>query len=148
MTMPAHRPLPYRLLPVLRAENAQVLIHPDDRRLGVLLVGSQGSGKTAALLRCYLNDIRDPEAAPIVIDPKSELARVCLRLTPPGCGKPIWFLDLGHPAFGMSPLRLRGAGPLAREPAAIRDNIVAALVDINANQIFQSSRRYLYHAVI
>jgi len=27
------------------------------------------------------------------------------RLTPPDCGKRVWFLDLGHPAFGMSPLR-------------------------------------------
>ena len=45
MSALAHRPLPYRLLPVLRAENAQVLIHPDDRRLGALLVGSQGAGK-------------------------------------------------------------------------------------------------------
>src|SRR3954465_5017921 len=148
MTMPAHRPLPYRLLPVLRAENAQVLIHPDERRFGVLLVGSQGSGKSAALLRCYLNDTRDARAAPIVIDPKSELARLCLRLTPPDCGKRVWFLDLGHPAFGMSPLRVPGEGPLAIEAAAIADNVVAALLDINANQIFQSSRRYLYHAVI
>ena len=133
---------------MLRAENAQVLIHPDDRRLGALLVGSQGSGKTAALLRCYLNDIRDERAAPIVIDPKSELARLCLRLTPPDCGKRVWFLDLGHPAFGMSPLRVPGEGPLAIEAAAVADNVVAALLDINANQIFQSSRRYLYHAVI
>src|SRR4051794_5877456 len=148
MSATTHGPLPYRLLPVLRAENAQVLIHPDDRRLGVLLVGSQGSGKTAALLRCYLNDIRDADAAPIVIDPKSELARVCLRLTPPECGKRVWFLDLGHPAFGMSPLRLPGERLLAIEAAAIADNVVAALLDINANQIFQSSRRYLYHAVI
>ena len=117
MSATAHRPLPYRLLPVLRAENAQVLIHPDDRRLGMLLVGSQGSGKTAALLRCYLNDIRDERAAPIVIDPKSELARLCLRLTPPDCGKRVWFLDLGHPAFGMSPLRAprrRAAGDRGR----------------------------------
>jgi hypothetical protein len=148
MTVMAHRPLPYRLLPVLRAENAEVAIHPDDRRLGVLLVGSQGSGKTAALHRCYLSDIRDERAAPIVIDPKSELARLCLRFTPPDCGKRVWFLDLGHPAFGMSPLRVPGDGLLAIEAAAIAENVVAALLDINANQIFQSSRRYLYHAVI
>jgi hypothetical protein len=148
MTAPAHRSLPYRLLPVLRAENAEVLIHPDDRKLGMLLVGSQGSGKTAVLLRTYLNDIRDERAAPIVIDPKSELSRLCLRLTPPDCGKRVWFLDLGRPAFGMSPLRLPGEGPLAIEAAAVADNVVAALLDINANQIFQSSRRYLYHAVI
>ena len=32
--------------------------------------------------------------------------------------------------------------------ARVAENVVAALLDINENQIFQSSRRYLYHAVI
>ncbi|MGH2946711.1 MAG: replication-relaxation family protein [Solirubrobacteraceae bacterium] len=144
----AHPPLPYRVLPMLRAENAEVLIHPDDRKFGALLVGSMGSGKTAAMLRFYLNDLRDPNAAIVVVDPKSELARLCLALTPPDCPKRIWYLDLGHPAFGMSPLRLGGAEPLPIQAAAVAENIVAALLDINENQIFQSSRRYLYHAVI
>ena len=103
---------------------------------------------TSALLSFYLNDIEDPDAAPIVIDPKSELSRVCLRMTPPDCGKRVWFLDLGHPAFGMSPLRLIGDRPLAIEAAQLAENVVAALLDINENQIYQSSRRYLYHAVI
>ena len=107
-----------------------------------------GHGKTSALLAFYLNDIEDPDAAPIVIDPKSELSRMCLRLTPPDCGKRVWFLDLGRPAFGMSPLRLIGDRPLAIEAAQIAENVVAALLDINENQIYQSSRRYLYHAVI
>ena len=83
-----------------------------------------------------------------MIDPKSELSRVCLRMTPPDCGKRVWFLDLGRPAFGMSPLRLIGDRPLAIEAAQIADNVVAALLDINENQIYQSSRRYLNHAVI
>jgi hypothetical protein len=148
MSTAVHRPLPYRVLPTLRADNAEVLLHPDDRKYGALLIGSMGSGKTAALLRFYLNDIRDSNAAPIVIDPKSELSRLCLSLTPPDCGKRVWFLDLGRPAFGMSPLRRVGEGPLAIEAAAVAENIVAALLDINENQIFQSSRRYLYHAVI
>src|SRR4051812_10424482 len=143
-----HRPLPYRVLPVLRSANAAGLIHPDDRRYGTLLVGGQGSGKTAAMLRTYLNDIRDDGTAVIVLDPKSELSRLCLQLTPPETRKRVWFLDLGHPAFGMSPLRLRDGEPLPLQATAIADNIVAALLDINENQIFQSSRRYLYHAVI
>ena len=83
-----------------------------------------------------------------MIDPKSELSRICLRMTPPDCGKRVWFLDLGRPAFGMSPLRLIGDRPLAIEAAQIAENVVAALLDINENQIYQSSRRYLYHAVI
>src|SRR5947208_1254719 len=141
-------PGPAKLYPMLRAENAEVLIHPTDRKYGALLVGGQGTGKTSALLSFYLNDIEDPDAAPIVIDPKSELSRICLRMTPPACGKRVWFLDLGHPAFGMSPLRLIGDRPLAIEAAQIADNVVAALLDINENQIYQSSRRYLNHAVI
>ncbi|OAI39115.1 hypothetical protein AYO39_03165 [Actinobacteria bacterium SCGC AG-212-D09] len=146
--MTPHRALEYPILPVLRADNAEVLLHPDDRKYGALLIGSMGSGKTAALLRMVLNDIRDENAAPIVLDPKSELAQVCLRLIPPECGKRVWFLDLGRPAFGMSPLRRAGERPLAIEAAAIAENVVAALSDISENQIFQSSRRYLYHAVI
>ena len=58
-----HRPLPYPLLPVLRASNGAGLIHPDDRKYGTLLVGGQGSGKTAAMLRFYLGDMRDDDAA-------------------------------------------------------------------------------------
>jgi hypothetical protein len=143
-----HRELPYRPLPVLRASNGAGLIHPDDRKYGTLLVGGQGSGKTAAMLRTFLNDTRDDDAAVVVLDPKSELSRLCLKLIPPTCPKRVWFLDLGHPMFGMSPLRLTGTDPLPLQATAIADNIVAALLDINENQIFQSSRRYLYHAVI
>src|SRR3954467_2153497 len=143
-----HRPLPYPVLPVLRASNGAGLIHPDDRRYGTLLVGGQGSGKTAAMLRTYLNDIRDHTAAVVVLDPKSELSRLCLQLTPPDTPKRVWFLDLGHRGFGRSPWRLAEVEPLPLQATAIAENIVAALLDINENQIFQSSRRYLYHAVI
>jgi hypothetical protein len=143
-----HRPLPYALPPVLRASNGAGVIHPDDRKYGALLVGGQGSGKSAAMLRQYLGDLRDEHAAIVVLDPKSELSQLCLRLTPPDGPKRVWFLDLGHPLFGMSPLRLTGNDPLPLQATAIADNVVAALLDINENQIFQSSRRYLYHAVI
>ena len=146
--MTIYNPGPEDLYPMLRAENAEVLIHPSDRKYGALLVGGQGCGKSSALLSFYLNDIEDPDAAPIVIDPKSELSRICLRMTPPDCRKRVWFLDLGRPAFGMSPLRLIGDRPLAIEAAQLAENVVAALLDINENQIYQSSRRYLYHAVI
>ena len=146
--MTSYDPGPEDLYPMLRAENAEVLIHPSDRKYGALLVGGQGTGKTSAMLNFFVNDLEDPDAAPIVIDPKSELSRICLRMTPPDCGKRVWFLDLGHPAFGMSPLRLIGDRPLAIEAAQLAENVVAALLDINENQIYQSSRRYLYHAVI
>ena len=143
-----HRPLPYEPYPMLRAENGAGLIHPDDRKFGVMAVGGQGTGKSAALLRMYLNDIRDANAAPVVMDPKSELAHLCLAYTPPDCGKRVWYLDLGRPAFGMNPLIRSGERPLAFEAAEVAENVVAALLDVYEDQLFASSRRYLYHAVI
>ena len=139
---------PEDLYPMLRAENAEVAIHPDDRKYGVLMVGAQGTGKTSALISLFLNDAEDPGAAPIVLDFKSEVSKLCLAETPLDCGKRVWYLDLGHPAFGMNPLIRPGERPLPVEAAAIAENVVAALLDINENQLFQSSRRYLYHAVI
>jgi hypothetical protein len=140
---------PEDLYPALRAENAQVGLNPHDLKYGTLLVGGQGSGKSSALLSFYRNAAIRPAAATIVLDPKSEFATACLHATPPDeTDKQVWYLDLGHPAFGMSPLTLVGDRPLAIEAAQIADNVVAALLDINENQIFQSSRRYLYHAVI
>src|SRR5262245_22494928 len=97
------RVAPEDLYPVLRAENAEVAIHPDDRKYGVLMVGGQGSGKTSALIAQFMNDATDPATAPIVLDPKSELAPLCLANTPPDCPKTVWYLDLGRPAFGMNP---------------------------------------------
>ena len=70
-----------------------------------------------------------------MIDPKPELAPLCLKLTPPRCAKRVWYLDLGRPAFGMNPLRLVGDRPLPIEAAQVAENIVAALLDINANQL-------------
>lgn len=141
-------PLAYEMLPALKASNGPVYIHPEDRRYGVLAVGGQGSGKTALLLRLYLSDIRDANAAPIVVDPKSELARLCLEYTPPDCGKRVWYLDLGRPMFGMSPLRRDPHRTLPEQASAIADNIVQAISATAEGQVFQSSRRYLYHAVI
>jgi hypothetical protein len=143
-----HRPLPYEPYPMLRAENGAGLIHPDDRKFGVMAVGGQGTGKTSVLLRMFLNDTHDPDAAPIVLDPKSELAHLCLAYTSPGCGKRVWYLDLGRPAFGMNPLVRSGERPLALEAAEVAENVVAALLDVYEDQLFASSRRYLYHAVI
>jgi hypothetical protein len=90
---------------------------PDHAIIAYEPVWAIGTGKTSALLAFFENDVTDVDAAPIVIDPKSELSRICLRMTPPDCRKRVWFLDLGHPAFGMSPLRLIGDRPLAIEAA-------------------------------
>jgi len=140
--------LPYRMVSHLRAANGPVYIHPADRRYGVLAAGGQGSGKTSFLLRMYLGDLRDPNASPVIIDPKSELAQLALEHTPPMCGKRVWWLDLGRPMFGMSPLRLDPSRTLEEQASAVADNVVQAISDTAEGQVFQSSRRYLYHATI
>jgi len=132
----------------MRADNGPVVVHPDDRKYGQLLVGGQGCGKTSALLRMYLNDIRDPNAAVILLDPKTSLARRALELTPPDCPKKVWYLDLGRPRFGMSPLRLTGDGSLDDQASAIAGNLASAFEDLFEGQVFQSSKRYLTHAVV
>jgi hypothetical protein len=142
------RALAYRPLAEVRAENAPVLIHPDDRRYGVLCCGVQGSGKTSVLARLYLNDLRRQDTCQIVLDPKSELAERCLSITPADCPKEVWWLDLGQPAFGISPLELTPESRFEVEAAAVAESMVAALLAANPGQIFQSSRRYLYHATL
>lgn len=148
-----HAPLPYKLIPTLRASNAEVVQHPADRAQGTLVIGGQGSGKTSFLLRSFLNDCRDPNCAPVLIDPKSEVARLALALIPPDCGKQVWFLNLAYPRFGMSPLWLptetmRSPRRLANAVTGIADNVVNSLLDVNEGQLFQASRDVLYHATI
>jgi hypothetical protein len=142
------RRLSFEPYPVADSDVGPVFVHPDDRKYGTLLVGGQGSGKTSVMLRLALNDVLDPDAAVIVFDPKSELTQLLLDLIPPTCNKEVWYLNLGHPAFGMSPLRLPSHADFATEATGIGEGIVSSLLDINEGQIFQSSKRYLYHAVI
>jgi hypothetical protein len=148
-----HRPLEFELLPTLQASNGAVVQHPDDKPQGTLVVGGQGSGKTSFMLRAFLNDCRDPNCAPILIDPKSELARRALALIPPDVGKRVWFLNLGLPRFGMSPLWLppelmSDSGKLAGRVTGVAENVVNGLLDVHEGQLFQSSRDLLYHATI
>src|SRR5215211_7671149 len=131
-----------------RPAGVGVVLADADRKYGTLLVGGQGAGKTSVALRAYCNDIRDPNAAVIVQDPKSELARLALEHTPPDIGKRVWYLDLGRPAFGMTPLRMYGDQPFASEAAAIADGVVVSLLDVNEGQIMQASRDLLYRSTI
>ncbi len=112
-------PVPYRVEAMLRASNGPVYVHPADRKYGVMAGGGQGAGKTSVFHRLYISDNNDPNAAQVVMDPKSELAQLCLETTPPACDKFVWHLDLGHPMFGMSPATTRPRPHPAR--AGIRD---------------------------
>ena len=74
----------------------------------------RGRARRRCCCACTCRTSATPTRAPIVVDPKSELARLCLELTPPDCGKRVWYLDLGRPMFGMSPLRRDPARTSAR----------------------------------
>ena len=72
-------------------ERRAVVIHPDDRKYGALLVGGQGTGKTSALLTFYKNDVEDrrhgadrdrPQVGAIAHLPAQDAA----RLRASGCG--------------------------------------------------------------
>ena len=130
----------------LRAENGNVLLAPWDRKYGALLLGLPGVGKTALALAMYLNDMWDPEAAIVVIDFKSELASLCLHLTPPECPKRIWYLDLGRPAFGINPLVLEPGESFVDQVSAIGGIVAGALADTSEGQFFESSHRYTDYA--
>ena len=112
------------------------------------VAGGMLAHNTSVLLRQFANDVMDRGAAQIVMDPKMELVERCLEVIPPDCGKEVWYLDLGNPVFGMTPLRMHGDSDFGTEAAAVAESVVAALLAIAPGQIFQSSRRYLYHAVI
>lgn len=149
----AHRPgwkdTPYPCgLPVVRAENKETLIDRPDRKYGGLVAGGVRSGKTSVLWRLLAGDVWDRAAAPIVWDFKPELAILALWLTPPQCGKRLWYLDLGHPALGMSPLRVFGDGPFWVEIDRIANNMIMSLLDMAPGQIYTSSERYLKHSTI
>jgi len=130
----------------LRAENGNVLLAPWDRKYGALLLGLPGVGKTALALAMYLNDMWDLEAAIIVIDFKSELASLCLHLTPPDCPRRIWYLDLGQPAFGINPLVMEAGEPFVDQVSAIGGIVAGALADTSEGQFFESSHRYTDYA--
>ncbi len=144
--------------PALRDDSgAAVGVMPSDRKYGTLVIGGQGMGKSSVLQRMVLADTFDPNCAQIVIDLKSELIDGSgggegdvglLSVIDPRCKKPVYHLDLGDPRFGMSPLRLFGDAPLAHEATRIAASVVDAIGDLFEGQVFQSSERFLYYAVI
>jgi hypothetical protein len=121
------------LFALVQAPNKHVTLLPQDWRAGLLAIGAQESGKTSILLRHHLNACMDPDAAVVLIDPKTTLAKRALAITPPECGKRVWYLNLSRPAFGMSPLRAPG------RDQAIIEMFLGALRDVFPDQLFQSS---------
>jgi hypothetical protein len=130
------------LWPSVRAENGHMCLPHEEWSAGTLIMGDKNTGKSSILLRQFLNAVQDPRGAVILIDPKRTLALRALALTPFGCGKRVWYLDLSRPAFGMSPLRI-GASK-----QAIANVVVAALRDVFPEQLFQASREVIEKCVL
>jgi hypothetical protein len=141
-------------------------VRQQDRIYNMLLAGGQGSGKSSMLMRIALSDILAPNTATVVLDMKGSLSERLLRLTPPDIPKRwwdeeaqdwregtkrVWYLDLGHPAFGLTPLRVEpGWTPtgLADEFARIADAITRSLLDLYPGQIMGSSEDLIERAVV
>ncbi|MCP9491541.1 MAG: type IV secretion system DNA-binding domain-containing protein [Solirubrobacteraceae bacterium MAG38_C4-C5] len=137
-----------------------------DRIYNVLLAGGQGSGKSSLLLRLAMGDLLAENTATVVLDMKGSLSERLLRLTPPRIDKRwydhesgqwrrgtkrLWYLDLGRPAFGLTPLRVEAGwtpAGLADEFARIGDSITRALLDLYPGQIMGSSEDLIERAVV
>jgi hypothetical protein len=146
--------------------NVPWTIRQRDRIYNVLLAGGQGSGKSSLLLRLAMADILAPNTATVVLDMKGSLSERLLGLTPPEIGKRwfdheaggwrhgrkrLWYLDLGRPAFGLTPLRIEPGwshAALADEFARIADAITRALLDLFPGQIMGFSEDLIERAVV
>jgi hypothetical protein len=129
------------MLALVQGMNKAPALYPRDWRAGLLVIGAQESGKSSVMLRHYANAAIDPDAAVVLIDPKTSLAKRALAITAPGWGKRVWYLNLSRPAFGMSPLRVE-----ATDQAAT-DLFVDSLRDVFPDQVFQSSRSIIENCV-
>jgi hypothetical protein len=126
---------------VLEDEHGWVRIAAQDKKYGVGIVGSQGTGKTSVIVADLANDAEDPDCACIVIDPKTTLAKYALSVIPEW--RTVYFLSLADPDFGMNPLMQPA------EPNALAAALVQAFMDVNEDgALMASSRRYLTHAAL
>jgi Replication-relaxation len=137
-----------------------------DRKYGLQIAAGQGSGKSSLLIRYAMGDLLAANTATIVFDMKGSLAERLLRLTPPDIPKRyfdhdsgvwrdgvkrVWYLDLGAPAFGLTPLHVEPGWSLQTLPDAfvrIAGLVVHSLLDLFPGQIFQSSEDIIERAVI
>jgi hypothetical protein len=129
---------PDRML--LRDERGPVSIAPNDRKYGHALIGGQGGGKSSVMARHFANDVRDPNRAVILIDPKGPLAELCLGIA--AKHRTVHYLDLGHPEVGINPLAIHAS---AGARAAV---FLQALIEANpAGAIQAASDSFLRQAI-
>jgi hypothetical protein len=126
---------------VLEDEHGWVRIAAADKKYGIGIIGSQGTGKTSVIVADLANDAEDPDCVPIVFDPKTTLAKYALSVIPEW--RTVYFLSFADPEFGMNPLMQ------SAEPNALAAALVQAFMDVNEDgALMASSRRYLTHAAL
>ncbi len=122
-------------------EHGPVTIHPALRRQNTAVVGTVEQGKTSYLVASVREDLRRPDCAVIVLDPKGDAADAALSAVPDH--RVCTLLDLARPTCGFNPLAVRA--PID----AIADYVVAALRQLFADgEVRGSSDRYLRNALI
>ncbi|HWH10536.1 MAG TPA: replication-relaxation family protein [Solirubrobacteraceae bacterium] len=118
-----------------------VTIHPQLRRQNTAVVGTVEQGKTSYLVASVRDDLRRPDCAVIVLDPKGDAADAALSVVPDG--RVCTLLDMARPTCGFNPLAVDA--PVD----AIADHVVAAVRALfDDGEVRGSSDRYLRNALI
>ena len=104
-------------------------ISPADSLLHTVLLGPTGVGKSTAMLRLILADIRAGRGV-LVIDPKSDLVTSLLERIPPSRRKDVVLLDPTMPqVVGLNPLVSQAA---RKQPDLVADSLLASFKSIFA----------------
>lgn len=67
---------------IMTDERGPVTIPEADRKYGVMLLGTQGTGKSTTMLNLIRTDAQNPNKAMVILDPKHDLAEDALGLIP------------------------------------------------------------------
>lgn len=123
---------------------AYVSIPEGDRESNLLIIGSQGSGKTTDLLNVFRIDARlNSDKAVVLIDIGKDTSKRALGLVPPG--RRVIYFAPGDPKcpWSINPLRA------AVSDAVVADNVLEALTQVFGEDAIQSrSREFLGNAVM
>jgi hypothetical protein len=118
-----------------------VSIHPQLRRQNTAVPGTVEQGKSSYLVATVAEDLRRPQCAVIVLDPKGDAAEAAMSLVPEN--RVCTLLDFARPTCGFNPLAVEAPAD------TIADYVVSALKNLfDEGDIKASSDRYLRNAII
>lgn len=80
---------------VMTDERGAVSIPEGDRKYGVLLLGTQGTGKSTTMLNLIRTDAENRDKAMVILDPKHDLAEDALGMIPPE--RDVVYLNIADP---------------------------------------------------